>query len=391
MNKNILNTGSQNFISKNLNTDIVSVLLKKGTLEGVSSKELAEQIESKKKCKNKLPIWYATPLIYYPNKLNIEQTSSEITAQYKAQLVNGKTLIDVTGGFGIDSYYFAQKVKRIYHCEINENLSKIAAHNFKILGVKNIKNSTQNGITFLAKFKDKIDWVFIDPSRRNNVKGKVFQLADCLPNVPDNLDLILKKSNNILIKTSPLLDFSIGIKELQFVKEIHVVAVHNDVKELLWILEKSYAGEIKIKTVNLKKEGEEFFEFVRSNEKKIEPKLGLPESYLYEPNSSILKAGGFKSIGHYFGLKKLQEHSHLYTSKSYVNFPGRCFKIESIHPYNKKELQKLGILKANITTRNFPETVASIRKKLKIKDGGDIYLFFTKNRNNKNILIVCSK
>ena len=391
MNKNILKTGVQEFIKNNWNADIVSVLLKKQQFKGVSQKELAEQLEAKKKSQSKLPTWFTTPLIYYPNKLNIEQTSSEQTAKYKADLVSGKSLLDITGGLGIDSYFFSKKIDQVIHCEIDQNLSKIAAHNFKILGVVNTSFKVENGIDFLQHSESKFDWVFADPSRRNEAKGKVFLLKDCLPNIPDVLDVIFEKTKNILIKTSPLLDIFQGISELKFVKEIHVVAVKNEAKELLWILEKGFEGEVKIKTVNLIKEGQQNFDFTLFEEKTATSKLSLPATYLYEPNAAILKSGGFKSLGKALGLHKLHEHSHLYTSDSLVDFPGRVFKIKTVLPYNKKALLKLAINKANVTTRNFPEAVATIRKKLKIKDGGNDYLFFTTDINNQRIVINCQK
>ena len=180
MNKNRLKTGVQGFIQENIDTDIVSVLLKKSNFDDIDSKELAEQIEAKKKCKSKLPLWYKTTQIYFPNKLNIEQTSSEKTAAYKAKIVAGESLLDLTGGFGIDSYFFSKKMSEIYHCEIDKNLSEIAAHNFKILEAKNIKCVAENGLEFLEKNDAFFDWIFIDPSRRNETKGKVFFLEDCL-------------------------------------------------------------------------------------------------------------------------------------------------------------------------------------------------------------------
>lgn len=391
MNKDILKTGVQEFIEKKWNTDTMSVLLKKQFFEGVTQKELVAQLEAKKKCKNKLPTWFNTPLIYYPNKLNIEQTSSEDTAQYKANLIDGNSLIDLTGGLGIDCYFFSQKFTQIYHTEIDENVSEIASYNFEILGKKNIKTITQNGLEFIQQNDLNFDWIFIDPSRRNDAKEKVFFMADCLPNVPDNLDLLFSKSSNILIKTSPLLDFSIGINEFQFVKEIHVVALQNDVKELLWILEKGYQNKITIKTINLTKTTQETYNFDFRGEKEAISEFSEPLSYIYEPNSAILKSGAFKSLGNDFELKKLHDHSHLYTSDILIDFPGRRFKIESVTPYNKKELQKLRIQKANITTRNFPDSVATIRKNYKIKDGGEIYLFFTTSLEDKLIVINCSK
>ncbi len=391
MNKNILHTGVQEFINKNTNTDIVSVLLKKVSFEGVGTKELVQQIEAKKKCESKLPMWFHTHGIYYPDKLNIEQTSSETTAQYKANLVNGKSLIDLTGGYGVDDYFFSKKFEQVIHCEINKNLSEIAAYNYGILGVKNIQCFPENGLHFLEGSTQKFDWIYIDPSRRNDAKGKVFMLSDCLPDVPNNLSLLFDRGSNILIKTSPLLDFTIGKNELDSVKEIHVVAVKNEVKELLWILEKGYNGAINIKTINFNTERDEKFEFDWVDEKRNISHFGAPQTYLYEPNAAILKSGAFKTVGNLYGLKKLHEHSHLYTSDALIDFPGRSFRIEKMIAYNKKAIQQLGIRKANVTTRNFPESVASIRKKHKLKDGGDVYLFFTTTNDGNYCVLQCSK
>jgi len=391
LNKNILKTDIQYFINKNLNTDIMSVLLKKPIFENVSQKELAQQIESKKKCQKKLPTWFNTPEIYYPKKIHIEQTSSEITAQYKAEIIDGKSLIDLTGGFGIDSYFFSLKTASVFHCETNENLTGIAAHNYKKMSVKNIKTIAGDGLVFLKKTKQNFDWIYVDPSRRNDVKGKVFLLSDCLPNIPEYLPLLFEKSDNVLIKTSPFLDVSSGINELKFVKEIHVVAIGNEVKELLWILKKGYTDKILIKTVNHKKSHQEKFDFKLSEEKEAVSEYSKPLSYLYEPNAAILKSGAFKITGNRLSLKKLHENSHVYTSEELVDFPGRRFKIEGVHPYHRKEFKKLNIKKANITTRNFIESVSQIRQKLKIQSGGDIYLFFTKDNTEKYTIIHCSK
>lgn len=391
MNKLILNTGLQEFINKNINADIMSVLLKKPLFEGVSQKELVEQIEAKKKCKEKLPTWFKTRNIYYPNKLNIEQTSSEQTALYKANLLDGKNLIDLTGGFGIDCYYFSKKIDSVIHCEINEELSEIAAHNFKILDAKNIKCLPEDGVEFLKHTDQKFDWIYVDPSRRNDKKGKVFLLKDCLPDLPENLDLLYEKSENILVKTSPLLDIKQGLDELEFVKEVHVVAINNEVKELLFVLEKNYKGNIAIKTINFGTQSEDTFNFILTEEPSTEVDFKTPLKYLYEPNAAILKSGGFKSVAKAFRLKKLHPSSHLYTSDDLIEFPGRRFEIMQQLPYSKKSLKILDIPKANITTRNFPISVADIRKKHKIKDGGNNYLFFTKNVDNGLLVLQCEK
>ncbi|MEO0526281.1 MAG: class I SAM-dependent methyltransferase [Bacteroidota bacterium] len=369
----------------------MSVLLKKEVFEGISPKELAEQIEAKKKCREKLPTWFNTANIYYPNKLHIEQTSSEITAQYKAEIINGKSLLDLTGGFGVDSFFFSEKTACVWHCEINQKLSEIAGYNFKVLGKKNIETVTKNGFDILKESNQNFDWIYVDPSRRNEIKEKVFLLTDCIPNVPTHLTFLLEKSKHILIKTSPLLDFSIGIKELRFVKEIHVVAVKNEVKELLWVIEKGYSGKVHIKTINFGNSGEEIFAFYMSNEKEAVPDLGVPSTYLYEPNVAILKSGAFKIITDRFPIKKLHRHTHLYTSETLIDFPGRRFKIEEAMPFNKKTAQKLKVQKANITIRNFPKSVSNLRKQLKIKDGGAVYLFFTKDMNENHVILRCSK
>ncbi|MER3318241.1 MAG: class I SAM-dependent methyltransferase [Allomuricauda sp.] len=369
----------------------MSVLLAKPIFEGIAQKELAEQIEAKKKCKDKLPTWFNTPNIYYPNKLNIEQTSSELTAQYKAQIVNGKSIVDLTGGLGVDSYFFSKKMGSVLHCEINPELSEIAHHNFEVLGQENIECFPVDGIDFLKKYPSNFDWVFVDPSRRNDKKGKVFLLEDCLPNLPKHLPLLFEKSQHILVKTSPLLDIKKGVDELSFVKEVHVVSTNNEVKELLFVLEKGYRGNIKIKTVDVSQKQNSLFDFELQGEQDAQIDIGEPSSYLYEPNAAILKSGGFKSVAKHFGLKKLHRHSHLYTSEELVEFQGRRFKIEKSLPYSKKSLKSMAISKANITTRNFPMSVAELRKKHKIKDGGNRYLFFTKTNNDALWILDCRK
>lgn len=391
LNDLILNPGAQEFIKNNWNTDIMSVLLKKQLFQGISQKELAEQLEAKKKCSQKLPSWFRASKIYYPNKLNIEQTSSELTARYKADLVNGKSLIDLTAGFGVDTYYFSKIMPSVLHCEMNEQLSKIASYNFKILGVKNVEFVIDNGIQFLRHTTKKFDWIYIDPSRRNAVKGKVFRFEDAAPNIPDHLSKIFEKTENVMIKAAPLLDISQGFEVLKFVKEVHVISVKNEVKELLFILRKHYRSTIKIKAINLIGNDHEVFAFDFNKERTTTSRFSAPLKFLYEPNAAILKSGGFKSIGVAHGLNKLHEHSHLYTSNDLIDFPGRRFMVLEVQPNTKRAIQKLGIKKANITTRNFSGSVADIRKKFKIADGGDDYLFFTSDFEGKSIVLKCAK
>ena len=391
MNKLILHTGVQLFIDKNWDTDTLSVLLQKPLFDGISQKELVEQLEAKKKCKDKLPTWFTTPHIYYPNKLNIEQTSSEQTACYKASLVHGKNLLDLTGGFGVDAYFFSKKIEKVFHCEINKELSEIATYNFGVLGQENITCIPEDGIHYLQNNSQKYDWIFVDPSRRNENIGKVFLLKDCLPNIPEQLPLLFNHTQKVLIKVSPILDLTQGLEELSFVKEVHVVAVNNEVKELLYLLKKDYTGDVMIKTINFTHGREVVFDFVLNEEKASSTKLGSPQKFLYEPNAAILKSGGFKIVGEKYGLDKLHQHSHLYTSETLMEFPGRRFSIVQVLPYSKKTLRSFSQTKANITTRNFPLSLAEIRKKHKIKDGGDRYLFFTKNHDDSLLVLDCSK
>ena len=390
MNNSILHPEVQNYIDEHLNSDVSKILFKGTNFQSVSTPEVVEQIAAKKKSKEKLPTWFSTKNIYYPNKLNIEQTSSETTAKYKSDLISGSSIIDLTGGFGVDSYYFSKKASQVVHCEINKNLSEIASHNFKLLEASNIETIAENGIDYLMKSDQNFDCIYIDPSRRNDAKGKVFLLKDCLPNVPENIEFLFEKSTVILIKNSPILDITSAINELKYVKEIHVVAVHNEVKELLYILEKNYKNSIEIKTINILKNKNQLFDFKLDTDKNST--FSLVKKYVYEPNASIMKSGGFNEVSAQLKIDKLHQNSHLYTSEKLIDFPGRRFEVSHTIPFDKKQLKKLiPSGKANITTRNFPQTVAQIRKKTGLKDGGEIYLFFTTDINNKHLVIVCQK
>ncbi|WP_397362671.1 class I SAM-dependent methyltransferase [Olleya sp. R77988] len=391
-NKTVLNVEIQDFINDNINFDVSKLALKGIPFSDELKRDIITQIETKQRCIKKLPTWFNTKEIYYPTKLNIEQTSSEVTAKYKASLVSGDNLIDITGGFGVDSFYFSKKIKQVKHSELDSNLSKIAKHNAKLLKTNNIEFYPEDGIKVLQKTNVFFDWIYIDPSRRDDIKGKVFLLKDCLPNVTSLLDIFFEKSKNILVKTSPLIDLKSGINELQNVKSIHCIAVNNEVKELLWVLKSGFEGEIEVKTINFKNETQQIFDFYLNKEKNKETEYSLPLTYLFEPNAAILKSGAFNSIAYNLNVPKLNKHTHLYTSDAVIDFPGRKFKIEKIIPYSKKDYNKTIALKqANVTTRNFTESVAQIRNKFKIKDGGKNYLFFTTNLKNSKIIILCSK
>jgi hypothetical protein len=391
LNPDILDPKIQEFIDSNIGVLPSKLALQKNPFPTMEWISIVNQIAAKTKAKDKLPTWFLTPQIIYPSKISVEQTSSEKTASYKATIVSGEKLIDLTGGFGVDDYFFSKIIKDVAHCEINNELSDIVKHNCKQLKAYNISCYAGDSLETLLKLNTQWDWIYIDPSRRNDAKGKVFMLKDCFPNVPENLGFYFKNTNSILIKTAPILDISAGINELLHIKSIHIVAVENEVKELLWELQKDYTGSICIRTINLAKENTETFDFILNENLEL-PIFELPQKYLYEPNSAIMKSGGFDQVGNVFNLNKLHKHSHLYTSDEVKNFPGRVFEIQKSISFTKSEMkQHLENTKANITTRNFSDSVESIRKKWKIKDGGNVYCFFTTDKNNSKIVLICTK
>ena len=387
MNKELLHIDIQEYI-KLYNYEISKLAFSGSPFKNITTKELIQQIESRRKAEKKLPTWFKTDQIYYPPKLNLEQTSSELTAHYKSSIIKGEKIADLTGGFGVDSFEFSKIFTSVDYFEQNEAISEIAAHNFSVLSSNNIHCKTGDGIQLIEN--SFYDVIYIDPSRRHDSKGKVFFLNDCEPNVPKHLNFLLERCNSLLIKTSPMLDISIGLEELKHVSEIHIVAVNNEVKELLWLVSNKANQNTAIKTINLKNEANETFSFTLSDTKVST--YALPENYLYEPNAAIMKSGAFQLLSEVFNIHKLHQHSHLFTSKQLIEFPGRRFKIEQTVPYSKKEMRKaLTFSQANVSTRNFPESVENIRKRWKIKPGGNHYLFFTTSQDNKKIMLVCTK
>jgi 16S rRNA G966 N2-methylase RsmD len=383
----ILNPEIQEFINANIGADISKLALSKNPFPNTDWLEIVNQVAAKTKAKEKLPNWFRTENIIYPSKISVEQTSSEKTALYKSQLVSGN-LIDLTGGFGVDDYYFAQRCTNVIHCEINPELSAIAKHNFGKMNVANVECQSGDSHKILKNSDNKFDWIYIDPSRRNEAKGKVFMLKDCLPDVPGNLESYFTFSDHILIKTAPLLDITAGLNELSNVKCIHIVAVKNEVKELVWELEKGYSAKIIVKTFNFATDKNEMFDFERHSQSQAN--YSLPEKYLFEPNAAIMKSGGFDEISVGFNVCKLHKHSHLYTSDHLIDFPGRIFEIHEIISYGKSEMKQLP-KKANLTARNFPDSVEVIRKKWKIAEGGAAFCFFTTDMNNNKTVLICTK
>lgn len=384
MNYHILKADAQDFIIKHLIYDVHKIALSKSSISGINAKELANQIAAKKKSQRKLPTWFNTPLIYFPNVLSIEQTSSEDTAAYKAKLTVGNTLIDVTAGFGVDSYYFSKTMKSTVHCEINEELLQIAAYNAGILGQKNTQFENIDGLKFLRENYTHFDTIYIDPVRRG-VTGKVFMLKDCSPNVVDNADLLLEKSNRVIIKTAPMLDITAGLNELKNVSEVHIVSVRNEVKELLWILEKGNHPSVKIIAVTINDQLKTF-SFDKDEEHEQILLVSEPNGFLYEPDAALLKSGAFNLIAKRYGLKKLHSQTQLYASDT-INpvFPGRIFQINRI--ISPGELKKERQLFGNVIVRNYRDTPENLIKKYKIKSDDKRFLIFTESKQSGFVIL----
>ena len=388
MNRYILEKEVQNFIKVNREKSPAEIALKKSPFLKVSSTELATQIDGWQRAVRKLPTWAYSEHIYYPNKINLEQCSSEHTALIKQTLINKNSkVIDLTGGFGVDSCYMAQEAKQVIHCEINEELSEIVAYNAKVLGVSNLTCLAKNGIDYLKECPaDSFDYIYIDPSRRVN-QGKVFLLADCEPNIIGQQDLFFDKSPTIISKLSPLLDITTALHSLSHVSQVYIISLDNDCKELLFIQKRGFQGEPTLTAIRLFQNQLQQFEFTYENERSTINNYTTAKGYLYDPDVSITKAGAFKTVGRKYKLGKIHQHTHLYSSeKLNTEFPGRIFEIKEVLPY--AQLKKSNPWsKANIAVKNFPESVEVIRKKHKIKDGGDCYLFFTTDLNNQLIVI----
>ncbi|MXV50262.1 hypothetical protein GS399_04705 [Pedobacter sp. HMF7647] len=388
MNGAILNKEVQDFIREKQDENPSLIALAKSPFPDVTSRELAEQIDSRKRCERKLPLWFNTPEIYYPPKLGLEQASSEQTALFKASLVTGKTMIDLTGGFGVDDYYFSKKFEKVIHCERNEELSAIAKHNAVALKADNLEFiNSANSLERFSQINGRFDVVYIDPSRR--VKSqKVFKLADCEPDVPSNFDLLLDKSEKIIIKTSPLLDIQAGLKELRHVSQVYVISIKNDCKELLWIIDKTFNKEAEIIAVALADTPNSFSFHISKEKAAILSGYTKPGDYLYDPDVALLKAGAFKSIAIHYQLQKLDQHTHIYTSnKLDETFIGRIFKVEEVIDY--KNFTK-SVTRANVIARNFPASVDELKKKFRITDGGSEYLYFT-TAQSRHVIIRASR
>ena len=394
LNHRLLDPEVQAYLQEHLSEEVSQFALRKSSFEGVSPSELAQQLLGRQKAKDKLPLWQVTEGIYFPAKLSLEQASSEATARYKASLVGEGTLLDATGGFGVDDYFFAQCCQEVTHCELQEELSEIVAHNFAVFGA-HIQCVAEDSYAYLAREGRHYDVIYLDPARRDTHKRKVYFLEDCTPDVPHSLDFLWQYTDTILLKASPMLDISRALTQLPQTHEVHIVAVEGEVKELLFLLKKTpLTSEVQIKTVNMLPTRTDIFSFFPSeiDQKDIPMTRGYLCRYLYEPNAALVKGKGLFPVGLAYGLAYLNKDSQLLLGEEYIpDFPGRVFLIDEILPYDRKLLNSGKIDQANITVRNFPMKVAEIRERFSIAEGGNCYLFFTLGGIGNKLMIICRK
>ena len=314
-------------------------------------------------------------------------------------MVEGETFADLTGGFGIDCSFLSRKFKKADYVERQAELCELAKHNFPLLGL-DIDVHNEDGVEYLKQMQP-VDCLFLDPARRDGHGGKTVAISDCEPDVSALEVLLVEKATKVMVKLSPMLDLSLALKDLKHVFEVHIVSTDNECKELLLVLQKEPASsEVSIHCINSlgALNGYRIYQeytFTQEQERTSDcPLTSEVNTYIYEPNASILKAGAYRSLTQAYPVQKLHVSSHLYTSEHFIeDFPGRRFRVEGVSGFGKKELKTFlqGMEKANLTIRNFPSSVAELRKRLKLKEGGDDYLFATTLADESKVIIKCKK
>ncbi|MDH6357563.1 RsmD family RNA methyltransferase [Parabacteroides sp. PF5-9] len=391
----LLTDALKEFIRQHTNDDLNDLLLKASRYPGIDIPFVVDQLSARRQIKEKLPTWYCNEALIFPSKIAAEQCSSEPTAYYKQRLVNSDDhLVDLTGGLGVDTWAFSQKVKKVTYIERFPTYCKAASHNFKHLNASNIQLVEGDATQIIQTLND-IDVIYIDPARRKEGNKRAYALQECEPDLISLLPVLFEKAPRIIAKISPMADIRLTSDLLPKTTAIHILSVKNECKELLFVLEKNKAVEtpfihcINFTTANK----EESFEFTLIEEQSATAFfIEQTGTYLYEPNASILKAGAFKSVSTQFGLGKIAVSSHLYSSNQLIEtFPGRIFQIEEIIPFNNKAIKQFAknTPQANITVRNFPLSVDELRKRTGIKDGGSIYLFATTTQAKEKIILRC--
>ena len=431
----MMNQATQDFIRQHQDEDVRQLAFLGSKNPEVDMPFALDQIRGRKMARAKLPRWANIDGIIYPPHISMEQCSSESTALYKAELAARLLglpdssfseeigFVDLTGGFGVDFSYIAARLglKSIY-VERQAHLCDAAKENFERLGLKNAIVKNGDGIEVLHSFQSKKDdaasaddslgitydqplsllktklglkIIFIDPARRDDAGNKVVSLKDCTPDVTVLQEEMLSKADYVIIKLSPMLDWHRAISELSHVREVHIISVNNECKELLLVLSARNMGEnLRIYCIN---DAQSFVcdELdMESFSVKIAPSPLEEMQYLYEPNASLMKAGCFGVLSERYDARMLSKNSHLFVSREPIAaFPGRSFRIIAVSSFNKKELKRhlSGITKANIATRNFPLSVAELRKRLKLKDGGETYIFATTLSDESHVLVITEK
>ncbi len=375
----LLNQEVQHYINANLHTDLHALLLKKSPFPEVSAQEIVQQIKGRQVAEKKFPFLLKEGIIF-PPQLNLEQSSSEKTAFYKSEIIKGEKFIDLTSGFGIDAYYLSKNFDDITLVEQNAELLEVVEHNWNIIGKKaNFVN--QKLEDFLLENKEHFDTIYLDPARRDHQKNKVFLLEDLSPNILEIQEKLLSISQQVIIKLSPLIDLKYLISVVPDIFRIDIVALKNDVKEIVIFLSNEKVNEIRCYCVNLES-GELPFNFMFREEENARSEYSEPEKFIYIPNNSILKAGIFNLVSEKFGLKKLHPNTHIYTSsEKKENFPGRILEMELIDSKSIKKKSQF-----NIISKNHPLKPDEIKKKYGLKDGGEHYLIFTQSKKGKIIL-----
>ena len=400
----MLNEETRNYILKHADEDVRKLALKMPADDRIDVRMALQQIEGRQIARKKLPAWSVHQDILFPPRLSLEQCSSEITALYKQALVKrllnginkdkGEMLVDLTGGLGIDFSYLAPLFARAVYMERQHELCLLARHNMNVLGLDHAEvietDSSVDPVSW-----PKADICFVDPARRDTAGRKTVAISDCEPDLSRLQDRLREKMTYCVFKLSPLLDIRLAMKELEPVSEIHVVSVQNECKELLLVMDSQPVTQpVKCHCVNLKPEISEFVFTYDEEQAEDCAYTSDISTYLYEPNASILKAGAFRSIGRQYDLLKLHPNSHLYTSDRLVgSFPGRTFMVDGCSAFARAEVKKLlgGVTQANMTIRNFPSDVAALRKRLRLKEGGNVYLFVTTLANGQHVIIKTHK
>lgn len=390
------------FVERNRHEDVMRLRLKKHGDEDFPIDLAITQIEIRnRRIEQKLPSWAVCERVVFPSLLSTEQCSSEVTARYKSRLVVGNTLCDLTGGMGVDCFFMSQQVERAFYIEQQELYCHVARHNFDVLGAKHIDVYNSLCSNFLNGNELSFDTIYIDPARRGKMQERVFALSDCEPDVLSMLSLLISRCKRLIIKMSPMVDIARLRQELSADFDLYILSVRNECKELLAVIDTATCHQqplspIDIHCVTFDHRGDcNEHSFTSESESIAVCTIAeAVENYLYEPDVALLKAGLFKTTGERFGMKKMSKNSHLYTSQNWVDsFPGRSFEVIEVIPFSSSICKQFATRypACNITTRNFPLSPVDLRKKLKVRDGGDIYLMATCDAQDKKILVMCKR